>query len=492
MATRELTPAEPLTPADAKTRRQRAVALDAAAIGVALAATLALVLPWYTRRPFWFDELVSVEIAGLSPRDLLEYVVTVESNMTLYHALLSPWVAISGDVGFVRALSILFALAALPFVYALARRLFDRRTAVIAVLLTSVNVSFVGHARDARSYMLALLLVTAATYFLVRAVEDTRTRFWALYAVAAALAVWAHLLAGLVIVAHAAWLLLERRRVPQRRAVLAIGAVGLLVLPLALAIVLGGQRAQLDWVPRPGPRKLPGLFEWYVESWPTLAVYFVGGVAALLAALREWRRGTDSAPRRYPLLLLWLGLPPLAAFAISYAQPVYLYRYFIFGLPALIVLVSSGFARLRPVWLGVALAAAAVALSVRTDVTCQPDCKIRHDDFRAASAYVAAHARPGDAVVVFPSEVRTGFAHYLHPRPARLLFPARWELIGGATEGSDDLDAAMRTIGRYPRVWLLTWWLPSEPAHRALARRATRVSAREFPGNVHVELYRPR
>jgi mannosyltransferase len=489
MATREVTPAEPLAAADAGgTRRHRTLAFDAAAVGLAMAATLALVLPFSTRRPFWFDELVSVEVAGLSPRDLLEYLVTVESNMALYHVLLEPWLAVSGDVGFVRALSIAFALATLPFVYALGLRLFDRRTAVFAVLLMSVNVSFVGHARDARSYALTVLLVTAATTFLVRAVSGTRSREWVLYAVTAGLAIWAHLLAGLVIVAHVAWLVLERRAIPVRRAALAVAGVGLLVLPIAVAIVAGGQRAQLDWVPRPGLQKLPGLFDWYVESRATVLVYFVGGVVALLGALREWRGGPTL--RRYPLLLLWLGLPPLVAFAISYVQPVYVYRYFIFGLPALVLLVAAGFARLRPVWLGVGLAVVAVALSVRTDVTCQPDCKIRHDDFAAASDYLQAHARPGDAIVVYPPEVRTGFAHYLDAPPGQLLFPARWGLSGGPSVGSDDLDGAVGRASGHPRIWLLSWWLPSEAAHRAVARHARRVSAREFEGNVHVDLYR--
>lgn len=471
--------------------RRRPVSGDIVAVGVAAAATLALVLPFYARRPFWFDELVSVQIADLGPRALLEYVFTVEANMGLYHALLSLLLASTADESVVRALSVVAALATLPYLYALALRLFDRRTALLALSLMSANVSYVGFARDARSYALVLFLVTASAYYLVSGVEGARPRDWTLYAATAALAVWAHLLAGLVIVAHAAWLLLERRVVPRRQALLAGAGVAALLLPLVLAILVSGQRSQLDWLQRPRLRQLPGLLEWFVESRSTVAVYAAGGAVALGAALVEWRHDGTKRPRRYPLLVLWLVLPLLVAFVISYASPVYLYRYFLVCLPALVLLVAAGFARLRPAWLGVGLAATALALSARTVLSCQPDCKIRHDDWRDAAAYVEARSRPGDAIVFFPAQVRTPLDHYLGQGRSRLLFPARWGLIGGAAEGAPSLDTAVRAAGGYRRVWLVTWWLPSEEAREALGRRAMLLSARDFQGNVRVELYRP-
>lgn len=478
--------------ADDADLRCRRLTADVIAVCVAAATTLALVLPYYARRPYWFDELVSIEIARLDLHDFLDYVFSVEANMALYHAVLSPWLAVSGNEAVVRLLSILFAVGTLPYLYGLALRLFDRRTAVIAVLLMSVNVSYVGFARDARSYALALFLVTASSYYLVGAVEGHRRRDWGVYAVLAALAVWAHLFAGLVVAAQVAWLLFERRTIPRGQVLRAVAVVAALIVPLVLAIAVGGQGAQLDWLGRPGFRKLPGLFEWFAESPATLVVYFAGGVSALGPALGEWRPDNNRQPRRYAFLLLWLLLPALIAFAVSFATPVYLYRYFLVCLPALILFVASGFARLRPVWLGIGLAAVALALSIRTVESCQPDCKIRYDDWKAAAAYVQARSRPGDAVVFYPAEVRTPLAHYLRGTRPRLLVPVRWGLIGGAAEGASSLDTAMREVGRYQRVWLVTWWLPSEQAHEALTHRATLLAAREFQGNIHIELYRPR
>jgi mannosyltransferase len=460
---------------------------DVAAVGAAAAVTLLLVLPSYTDRPFWFDELVSLEIAGLPAGDFVRYVAGTESNMALYHVLLKGWLGIAAGEAWVRALSIAFALGVLPFAYGLAKRLFDRRTAVLAVLLTSVNVSYVGYARDGRSYALTLLLVAASAFFLVRAVADARSRDWALWSVTAGLAVWAHLFAGPVVLVQLGWLAAERRSVQRRQALAAVAGLGAILLPLALAVVVGGQGAQLDWLGRPGLRQLPGLGEWFVESRLTLAVYAVGVVVALVTAWRE---------RARPALLLlvpWLVVPPLLAFVLSYVgDPVYLYRYFLVCLPALVLLAAAGFARLAPVWLGLAVAALAMGLSVRTVEGCRPDCKIRHDDWEAAAASLEARERPGDAILFYPREVRTGLAHELDGRRPRLLYPERWDLIGGTTEGSDDLDSALAGLRPGQRVWLVTWWLPSEPAHEALERRATLADAREFAGNVHVELYEAR
>jgi mannosyltransferase len=458
--------------------RRPALAREVLPVGIAAIMLLAFVLPYYTRRPFWFDELVSIEIARLGAGDFARYVATVESNMGLYHALLSLWLRLGEAEAWVRLPSIAFALATLPFVYALGLRLFDRRTAVIAVLLLAANVSFVGHARDARGYALALLLVTASSFFLVRATQEDRPSDWALYSVIASLAVWAHLLAGVVLLAHVLWLLLQRDVVQRRHALLALGGAGLLLAPLVAQVHFSGQGAQLDWLDPPELRRLPGLFEWFVESRATLVVYFAGAAVALV-----------SLRRRASFLLLWLGLPPLVVFALSYATPLYLYRYFLFSLPALVLLVAAGFGRLRPAALGVVLTAATLLLSARTVASCQPDCKLRHDDWEAAATYLDEWQRGGDAIVIYPPQVRTALDHYLGSSRPKLLFPERWGLAGRG-QGSDTLAAALDRAAVRGRIWLVTWWLPAEAARDAVAARARLVSAREFAGNIHVDLYR--
>jgi mannosyltransferase len=462
------------------------LALTAAGV---LSAVLMLV--WLGRHSLWFDETVSVEAARLPTVELARYLASTEVNMGLYHALLHVWLWLGGSDAFARSLSALFGLATLPLVYSLARRLFDTRTAVIALVLIAGNVQFVGHAREARGYSLAVLLVTGSSLLLVRAVQDGHRRDWVLYPLVAALAVYAHLLAALAVLAQLASLLAIGRRADLRRVAAATGALALLVVPLGVSLLTDWQGAQIDWVDPPRAKQLPGLLLWFAGSRPVLVIYAVGALLALAGGYRDWRRHRE--PLRlwpYVLLVAVLALPPLGAFALSFAKPVYLYRYFLVSLPALVVLVAAGLARLGRLWIVVPAVLAAAALSTRTTVACTPGCVIGKDDWQSAAAYVEARVRPGDRVIFVPAELRTAFAHYSQPsqRP-RLLYPARWPLQGGRHEGEATLSHALERAGSSRRVWLVTWWLPDAGAPADLTRAHGSPETHEFGENVRVRLY---
>jgi mannosyltransferase len=460
-----------------------------AAAGV-LSAVLMLI--GLGRRPLWFDETVSVEAAKLPASSLAHYVASTESNMSLYHVLLHLWLLLNGGDAFARALSVVFGLATLPLVYALARRLFDTRAAVIAVFVIAGNVNFVGHAREARGYSLAVLLVTASSLFLVMAVQDGRRRHWALYAVTGVLAVYAHLLAALAILAQLLSLLVLRSRIPMRWLIVSVAGGVLLLAPLVVAVATHSQGRQIDWVTAPRLRQLPGLLYWYTGSWVLTALILVGSVVALATAYVELRR-QPSALRIWPyaLVVSWLVFPPLAAFAISFAKPVYLYRYFLVSLPALAILVAVGLSRIGRAWILASVVLLFVALSTRTTAACTPGCVIGQDDWRAAAAYVASEMRPGDGLLFDPGELRTPFAHYLQGARPRLLDPARWALVGGPVEGAATPAAALARARSARRVWLVTWWLPRGDVPARLTRARGRPAVHDFAGNVLVRLYGP-
>jgi mannosyltransferase len=465
--------------------------LVALTLSVAAIVSAVLMLASLGQRPLWFDETVSVEAARLSTPSLAHYVATIESNMSLYHVLLHLWLGLGSGDGFARALSVVFGLMTLPVLFALARRLFDVRTAAIAVVLLAANVNFVGHAREARGYSLAVLLVTVSSLFLVRAVQDGGRREWLLFGVVGVFAVYAHMLAALAIAAQLGSVVILRRRIPMQPLVWTAAVMTLLLAPLATALALHPQRRQIDWITEPRPRQLPGLFVWFTESWTLSALFAAAGLLALGAAVTEWRRDrTGLRIWRYVLIVAWLVVPPVAAFVISFAQPVYLYRYFLVCLPALVILVAAGFARLDRSWIVVTVTVIAVALSVRTTAECTPGCVIGDDDWRSAAAYVNAHLRPGDGVIFDPAALRTPFAHYLPPsqRP-QLVYPANWPLKGGSAEGAATLPAALAAARSRSRIWVVSWWLPVGNVPERLARDRGGPTVRDFAGNVRLRLY---
>lgn len=482
------------TAARVGTAGRRTHALPALGLVVSLGTAAALTTVSLGRRPLWADETVSVEAAKLPLPAFGHYVVHTELNMGLYHLLLHGWLRLGSCEAFVRVPSVVFALATLPTLYLLARRLFDARTAAVGVVLLSVNVAYVGHAREARSYSLALLLVTASTFWLVRAVQEERRADWVLFAVSTALAVYAHLFAALVLPAQVLSLLALGHTAPWRRVAAAVTGACILLLPAAVAVAVGRQGGQIDWLTTPPARQLPGLALWLTDSRALLALYFLAVVSALARGYEDWRSfGPSRESWRYALLLAWLVVPAVTAFAISFAKPVYLYRYFLPSLPALIILVAAGITRLGRAWLVVPVVLAAATISVRTVVRCLPDCKVRHDDWRGAAAFVAPRVHAGDAVLFDPRDVRTPFAHYLNqPDRLALLYPASWSLSDGPTVGASTLAVAVSRARRYRRVWLVTWWLPEGTVPARLERSFRLRLVRNFAGNVRVRLYERR
>src|SRR6202030_4838745 len=122
--------------------------------------------------------------------------------------------------------------------------------------------------------------------------------------------------------------------------------------------------------------------------------------AAALAAWREWRRGEAGlADWSYALVFGWLLVPLGIVLAVSVVRPIFLSRYLMFCLPALLLGVAAGIARLRPASLAWALFAAISVLSVQGTLSYyRGDFDISREDWRSASAYILDHAQPGDGI----------------------------------------------------------------------------------------------
>src|ERR1700685_1121239 len=146
----------------------------ASALTLALLTLAATVLRFLflARKPFWFDECFSVEVARLSWHDFGCLLWRREANMSLYYLMLRGWLHFGSSPFFVRSLSVIVSLATLPAIFWLARKLFDSRVALIAVALISFNAYHIRYAQEARSYSLFVLLATLASGFFVAAFRE--------------------------------------------------------------------------------------------------------------------------------------------------------------------------------------------------------------------------------------------------------------------------------------------------------------------------------
>lgn len=185
------------------------------ALSLVVAAGFFLRIAHLNAKPFWFDECFSVELARLNWNTFLRVLWWREANMTLYYLLLRAWLHLGQSEFLIRSLSVVFAATTIPAVYWVAKLLYDRRTALLASALFACNAYSVRYAQEARSYALFVLLATLSSGLLVAWLRQPSRQNRSAYILISVLAVYAHLYALLLVVAH--WLTVRLFGTPNAR-----------------------------------------------------------------------------------------------------------------------------------------------------------------------------------------------------------------------------------------------------------------------------------
>ncbi len=461
-------PARPGPPASAALVRA-ASALAAPA----LAAALCLI--GITGRSLGFDEGATYAIAAQHGSALATAIAHDGGNMSGYYLLLHVLMGLFGHGLLVLRLpSAVATVATVAFVQAIAARLFDRRAAVLAGVLSAVSLPLVYWAQTARGYAPMVAFVCAGFLaFLSLADDDAPAprRAWIAYVGAMTLAMYASFVAVLVVPVQL--LVLIRRRAALRRYVAALGALATCSIPIVILAVRRGS-GQLFWVPRPNrmveTQVLDSLTSaglqpsfhhtatTYLLLWGTVAA-----VAALVAdAVRRGRRGDAVWTRA--LVLSWCVLPAALTFLYSFlAQPIFVPRNLLLSTPAVALALAPPLADRRlPRWLAAAMVVVIVGLRAEQVVA---GYGVSPEPWRAVSADVLARARPGDCIAFYPSDGRMAFQYYLGsgaaadaraPRP--ILPVAPWGEVRPYVEDYATLSAAQltRAAAGCRRLWFVS------------------------------------
>ena len=422
-----------------------------------------------TRKPLWFDECFSVEVARLGWADFCRLMWRREANMSLYYLLLRGWLHFGSSPFFIRSLSVIISLVTLPAIFWLASRLFDRRVGVLTVALMSFNAFHIRYAQEARSYSLFVLLAILSSGFFVAALQEPSRRNRFGYLLASILAVYAHLYALLLLAAQ--WLSVrgekERAR-PLRRTWIWIGVASLPLIVFAAKTGAGPIR----WIQRPGFHDLLHFMEQMAgnDGLPLLVLYAAACLLAILPTEGKTRMFyADVQSNRWSVrfLLIWLFFPVVLILLLSLARPLFLGRYFIFCLPALVILASAGLAKLRPTWLlGFGLGAILVLSLQGAFSYYDHDFDLERDGFEAAANYILDHYQPGDVILFHIAEARVPYEFFktLRAEGSPSGAPAGPEIIYPQHGGRlDYLDFSGKPTSvfvhsvpdHYSRVWLV-------------------------------------
>jgi mannosyltransferase len=453
----------------------------------------------------WVDEGVSIALARLDWYNFLRILWRHEANMTLYYLFLRAWLPFGNSEAYIRTLSALFGIATIPAVFVLARRMFYARVGLIASLLLAVNAYAIRYSQEARSYSLYPLLCVLSAIYFVQFLQQPTRRNRIIYVVISVLSVYAHFFAGLLIVAQ--WIsvrLLERNSVPAEIKS-AWRQIAIAVAPLILFIATTGVGV-LRWVPRPG---LSDLYRCILflcgNGGTTLVLLYLAAIAIAIAfGLRNRLRPSLTFEAwQYAFLSIWLAFPMLFVFLVSQLKPLFVIRYFVFTIPALVILAAAGLARVRPRIVLGALLIVFAFLSLRGDSRFyQKDFDISREDWRAASRYVLANSQPGDVIVFHQPLTRMPYEYYRSvtagANPPAVIYPEHGDrLMFRDFYAGHAPDALLTSIpSRYTRVWVALSYnqLPTGPdattrfLTELFASRFSSVKVQEFPG-IEVRLY---
>jgi mannosyltransferase len=385
------------------------------AIGAITAGVGAFLLSRLHAWPPHEDETLVLFVSRQPLGDVFATVVAERGGAPLHFLLAHLVATFSSGLTGLRMISIVFAVASIPVIAALAARLSDRRTALVATVLVAASWMTLYHGIYGRMYSLFLFASALSFLLLLHALDDGRRRTWALWAVAMLATIATQPYGALVLAAQGLYVAARRwqDRVDVRPALVSFTAVTVVALPLWLSYrvlasrfevgVSGAANSKLG-SPRDVLSYLTDAFGDFTVGWNAVSA-LIGAVA--LAGLISLAR-TKTASALLPAIVL--ALPAVALMAVRSESSLGLEsRHLIFALPFVALLVAVGLERAAeparraaPLVLAVA-ASALVAGEVawgwhKTPTLYAGEQAERSRAREAASAWLAATSRGDDVL----------------------------------------------------------------------------------------------
>ena len=430
--------------------------------GVTLAAA-AFLLHQLMAWPPHEDETLALFVGRDSLPGVVEHVTRDRGGAPL-HFLVAWAVAHLGlGLGGLRLASAAFALASLPLVAILGRRLAGPRVALVATVLVAPSWLFLFHGVYGRMYSLFLLGSLACTLALLEALEHGGRRRWGLWVLTALLVVATHPYGVLLLGGQAAYVLVSGRH-RLREAIVAGASVLVLGIPFWLTDLVLADR--FDVGVGGGGEKLGGPWAVARYLWRSAGDATAGWWPVTLAVLAAAVAGIVLLGRQARSLVLCLVGVTLAAFVLARlggsAAPES--RHLIFLAPLLAIAVATSLVRVgrRLPVLAVALTVALVTVEVawawhRTAPLFEWEPDARQAARAEAEAWLATTSRPDDVLFGYEPiylgawERNRSFATTVVPRADEHLALRTLERAGELGRGVWILDASERNNIR-PRL----------------------------------------
>ena len=330
----------------------------------------------------WCDEVLTLTCFpadGLRAFLRCAFEVDARPSVTpAYYVVAYFWSCLAGGaLPEMRLLSVFAGLGSMVLVFLTGKALYSVRAGLVAMAGLAASPAMTYYDQEVRFYAVLVFFALASMYGFLRALQTGRARWWVLHGLGNALLLWSHAFAPVLFAGQGLFLLFARAR--RWRLWLGWGGGHVLLLACFFAWVLllgydfaahsqayndvppdwrdlaaawlvfaGGRFSELDpaaWMP--GGLSLD-------EVLGVLALVLVVWISwtAWCAQREDTERGAGDGLgplERWGFPLFWLVAPPCALLLASCLwRPCFLFRYVLFSLPALWLLVAAGVEAIRP------------------------------------------------------------------------------------------------------------------------------------------------
>ncbi|MBL7036870.1 glycosyltransferase family 39 protein [Candidatus Microgenomates bacterium] len=284
----------------------------------------------------WGDEGFSAILSMKSLPDLIN-TISKDTSPPLWN--LFEWSAFKifgASEIVIRSLSLTFFLITIFFVFLITKKLWDKKTAVLASVLTFLNPFFFIYAFEGRMYSIMAAGVAGSMYFFLK-------RKWTPYVIFTLWALYSHHFAIFAVIFQGFWFLYEyffgeRKKIKGAFKAFIAVAIGyspwLLPLYNQTKMVGGG-----FWLATPTTTDLRNvLFDYLGEGIKHKLTESARILVLAALALRAWEKDI----KKTFFLALWFLFPILATWLISQQfSPIFYNRYLLYTIPGAMILLAS-------------------------------------------------------------------------------------------------------------------------------------------------------
>ena len=428
------------------------------------------------------DEGATLYSAHLSWSNLWSQSRHVDLVFLPYYVLIHFWLMVSGDIAWVRALSLFAYLGTILVVGWAGLRIAGKWCGIIAAVLTATSTLLIVKSLNARPYEISALLVALCAFFLIKWLDDSRTRWMWAFSILALLATAMQLFSLLAPAAMLISVLVVRPGLIAHRLRLLLAPIGLLaVVSGAWVVACIREVGQVNWIANESAssRLLAEVRGPVIGEFYGLVLLVIVVLVATKLATALWNRpGRDAVVQQVSadrdvlaLTIGWAVVPTIVLSVASVVHPIYSDRYVTASAPGAALLVAFVCVRVFRDTLGPS------RVSDRTATKRLPrqimatlgfiavyvlaigylsSASALQEDLRSPARYVAMNVQHGDAIALPDHAISSAIQYYLASENRHVPL---WPQLGVQQQYVEGFDLSLvpSSTGGIPRrVWVVT------------------------------------